>query len=383
MTLATAIAVEPDITIEIMDRVDPGVLGPLWIDLERRSDGSFFQTWGWTGCWLRQLPARFQPRAIVARVGDVTVGLGVFVSKHKLRHQVFFSKGLYLGQTGEPDYDHISIEHNGFLVDRTMEETVTRQFLEDLAAQGREQWSEFFISGVEARRAALYRQVAMDLNLATVSRRREPYYRVDLDAVRRGTGDYLQTLSRNTRYQVRRALRLYEDDGTLSLSVAQDLDQALDYFAALGDLHQAYWEAKGGTGSFAFPFWARFHEALIRERFAAGEIQLIRVTAGVRPVGYLYNFVKDGVVYSCQSGFAYDADPKRKPGLVCHVLAIQHSLSHGARIYDFLAGEGQHKQSLSSQSSEMEWLVVRRDYLRFRIEDRLRSLKHRRDRQRP
>lgn len=377
MEIATAVAPEPNITIELLDRADPSEIGPLWIDLERRSDCSFYQTWAWIGCWLRQLPHRFRPQAIVARVGDETVGLGIFNSKRKLRHRMVFSKGLYLGQTGEPDYDHISIEHNGFLVDRTMEETVTRRCIEGLAALGEDQWSEFFVSGVNASRAALYRQIAADLGFTAVSRRRAPYHIVDLEAIRQGSGDYLQTLSRNTRYQVRRAVRLYQDDGALTLDTARDLDQAFAYFADLGGLHQSYWRSKGQTGSFAFPFWKQFHEALIEERFDAGEIQLVRVAAGDQSVGYLYNFVKDAVVYCCQSGFTYDADPKRKPGLVCHALAIQHNLEQEAKVYDFLAGEGQHKQSLCTYTSEMDWLVIRRDYLRFRIEDRLRSWKHR------
>ena len=120
-----------------------------------------------------------------------------------------------------------------------------------------------------------------------------------------------------------------------------------------------------------------FHRTLIRDRFAAGEIQLLRVAAGGAPIGYLYNFVHDGHVYAYQSGFRYDDDPKLKPGLVTHAMAIEHNLRAGARVYDFMAGEGQHKASLGTGSSELFWLVLQRDRLRFRVEDGLRKVKQR------
>ena len=35
---------------ELLDGADPAWLEPLWVDLEARADGSFFQSWGWIGC---------------------------------------------------------------------------------------------------------------------------------------------------------------------------------------------------------------------------------------------------------------------------------------------------------------------------------------------
>ena len=47
----------------------------------------------------------------------------------------------------------------------------------------------------------------------------------------------------------------------------------------------------------------------------------------------------DGVISNYQSGFLYESDSQLKPGLVSHMLAIDHNLDSGARTYDFLAGD--------------------------------------------
>jgi hypothetical protein len=49
-----------------LEPVDLDRLGQGWRTLEARSDASFFQSWGWIGCWLRHLPPDRQPLAAIA-----------------------------------------------------------------------------------------------------------------------------------------------------------------------------------------------------------------------------------------------------------------------------------------------------------------------------
>ena len=189
-------------------------------------------------------------------------------------------------------------------------------------------------------------------------------------------GNYLAVLRSNTRYQVRRALRLYEKRGDLAFDLARDVDQALEFFAGMKELHQTYWRGRGQPGSFSNDFFEAFHTRLIRERLAAGEIQLARVSAGLEPIGYLYNFVKSGRVYAYQSGFKYESDTKIKPGLACHYLCIEHNMQAGASRYDFLAGENQQKMTMSTDQYDMAWLVLQRPRPKLLVERALRRLKH-------
>ena len=170
--------------------------------------------------------------------------------------------------------------------------------------------------------------------------------RVDLAAVRASGRPYVATLGPNTRSQIRRACRLYDERGGLRLDAAQDVDEALAYFAAAGPLHQARWEARGKPGAFASPHYVDFHQRLIRAAWSSGAVDLLRVSAGDEPIGYLYNFVHRGTVYFYLSALRYEADNRLKPGLVTHALAIQHYVDRGLATYDFMAGASRYKASL-------------------------------------
>jgi CelD/BcsL family acetyltransferase involved in cellulose biosynthesis len=187
-----------------------------------------------------------------------------------------------------------------------------------------------------------------------------PSYLIDLAEIRATTGDYLATRSRNSRQQIRRSMRLFEDAGPLRLAPAASLDEALATLADLKILHQRYWRAKGKPGAFASPFFERFHRALVTDAWPAGKIDLLRLTVGTRTIGCLYNFVHEGQAYAYQSGFDFGSDGRCKPGLVSHSLAAQRYLDAGLRRYLLLAGEGQYKVTLATHSEPLYWLQAYR-----------------------
>ena len=76
-----------------------------------------------------------------------------------------------------------------------------------------------------------------------------------------------------------------------------------------------------------------------------------------------------------QSGLAYEADARLKPGLVAHCLAIDIHLAEGAKIYDFMAGEARYKASLGEPGPEMYHLLLQRPTWALCLEFGLRNLK--------
>ena len=135
----------------------------------------------------------------------------------------------------------------------------------------------------------------------------------------------------------------------------------------LARLHQVEWESRGEPGAFASGFFRRFHERLIVNCFAAGEIQMLAVTVGGSALGYLYNFVYRGEALFYQCGFNYDAFSKFRPGIACHVLAIEHNLKLANCRYNFLAGDAQYKKSLSTDKDELVWYRATRKSTAARI----------------
>ena len=374
------------VTLSLEPVPDLAALAALWLDLERRAEPSFFLSWTWIGCWVRALPPEVKPWLLTVRDGSFVVGLALLVSRRCRRLALLPMHRWWLHETGDPLLDILTIEDNGILLSRDrgidLPPVILRWLLENLP-----DCDEMILGGIvpELELAAQRAASGAGFTPRLLSETVRPY--VDLDAVRAqghpaenfkglsGDDNYLAQLSRGTRQAVRRAVRLYEASGPLRFSVAGDSDEALDYFGRMKLLHQAHWGGRGKPGSFAAPAFERFHSQLIRDGVAAGSVEVCRISAGDREIGYLYNFIWNGWVHAYQSGFAYDEDNRLKPGLVSHYLAIRHALEDGRQIYDFMAGDGQHKRSLSTHATRMAWLALTADGLPRKIEDTLRRVK--------
>lgn len=172
-------------------------------------------------------------------------------------------------------------------------------------------------------------------------------------------------------------MRLYGEYGPLQADKAASVEEALTFLDELKGLHQTYWRSRGRPGAFAEPFFERFHKRLIETAYPSGQVDLIRVRAGKKLIGYLYNFLYRGKVLSYQSGFSYEDESKFKPGMVSHVLTITEYLASGLDKYDFLAGDSQLKSSLSTDRLEMYWITLQRGKVLFKLEDFARSLRRR------
>ena len=364
---------DAEIVVSVAPLSDRGDLAADWQDLEARADTTFFHSWQWVDCWLSTIDD--QPQLLTARQGDAIVGLALLVTATR-RFGLLTSTELFVNETGDPQKDIITIEYNGILADRDVAAEVTRACLEafnDRASPVRRSvhWDELCIRGVPAS----YRDLARELGYRVRLLAHDPSGAVDLAAVRRSGKAYLEHLSANTRYQIRRAMRLYEARGELEMTRAASVEQALAFLDELSVLHQRYWTGRGEPGAFAYPFFVRFHRALIARCLPTGTVEVARISAGGAPIGYLYNFIYRGRVYYYLSGFAYERDPKLKPGMVSHYLCIDSHVAGGADVYDFMAGENRYKTSLGSPGADMLAIVLERPTLKVRLKDVLRALK--------
>ena len=371
------------IVFEIETDLPAPSLAQLWRELEARSDCHFFLSWDWIGCWVAEIG---QPVSVLIgrRAGQVVV-LGVLVSSPRRGRLPLKIFGAELHNTGDPEKDVITIEYNGLLVARDVtdiaaEDAAIRFLLSDQTAAGRAaapRIDELHLRNVVRTYAAdapssqgaggLLRELAWS----------KPSWQVDLDAIRASGCTYADTLSANTRQQIRRSMRLYEKQGKLTATRARDVPEALAFLDGLKALHQPYWIQRGEPGAFAYPFFERFQRRLIETCQPHGGVELIRVTRGDTVIGYLYNLIYRRQVYSYQSGFLFEDDPKLKPGLVSHCLCIEMHEREGNAVYDFMAGENRYKSNLGSPGPDMHYVVLRRPTAANRLEAGLRSLRDR------
>jgi len=341
-----------------------------WCALEAASPPPYFLSWAWVETWLDCLPASAALTLCVARRAGSPVAAFFLGTRTRWRHRVLPSRELHWNMTGHPAYDEICIEYNGMVHDGAPPP------LAEIVARLPGDWDEVYLPALDADGPVARGLAGLGTGVASLRVRTEnriPAPTVDLARVRAG-GDYLKLLGGSTRSQIRRSQKLYGARGKLALEVAATPAQAAAVFDELVDLHRRAWRDRGEAGAF-LPFVHEFHRRLIERRFAAGEIQLLRVRAGDTTVGCLYNFVWRGDVLFYQSGLAYETDGKLKPGLVCHALAVEHAARAGHRWYDFLAGQSRYKQSLATDARALVWVRIQKPRLRFALEDLARRVR--------
>ena len=346
----------------------------MWRDLERRAAAPFFLSWHWMGPWLVAIEER--PHLLVAREGDRVLGLALLLVARQWRQRVLAVPTLFLNQTGDPGQDVVTIEFNDVLAKRGRETDVRRAVLAFLAGNdvlvGNRYDAIAWQGALQALEADLR---ALQLPWRATTATSSAY--VDLAAIRRSCRTYLEQLGRNTRRQIRRACELYQARGDLVLEAAAGVEEALRFFHAAGALHQARWEARGKPGAFAYPFYIRFHELVIRAGLPRGAVELVRARAGDRTIGYLYNFIHRGRVSYYFSGFAYEEDNRLKPGLVTHSLCIARHLAAGHDVYDFMGGSERYKTSLGQPGPDLIGVIIEQPLPLIRVEAALRRFKQR------
>lgn len=341
-----------------------------WRDLEDRCPTtSFFNSWSWIGPWLEALPSAFERRVLRAFSAGRLVGLGVLVRNTRKLGGVRFCTSWHLHAAGDPVFDGAMVEHNDFLIDADHGDALRAAMVE--------QWARHVGPGQELHLPGLVGEGFAPAVSGTLQRQDEARasYAIALQPVRDHKLDFTPLVSGHARRFIRRSMKEYQTViGPLEVHVASSPDEALDYFDRMVALHQQRWASLGEDGSFKSDFRSNLHRTVIRRQFARGEIQMLRVRAGERDLGYLYSFIRGKRLYVYQSGFDYGVlDKHGRPGLVTHTLAVQYNAGLGFDVYDLMAGESQYKATISTVQETLTWSVWRKAALRFVVERQLRG----------
>lgn len=362
--------------VSIEPAPDAEALGVEWTALEQRTDTSFFLTWAWLGTFLDQVPPNHRPDVLRVTRGLDTVAMALLWRTRQQRHRVLRTRALHLNESGIEACDRVTIEHNGLLCLPGIESEVHSAVAAQLSA--RDGWDELELGGLAESQHRLWQQAAGATKLHYREKWTKPYFQVDLDDLRRRGLAYLDALSSNTRYQIRRAMRLHtQHSGALVCERAQSEAQAQEWLESLAALHQAQWQARGVPGAFGSTFTRRFHPRLVERAWPLGMVELLRVRAGDNTLGYIYNFVRGSVVCNYQSGHVAEADAKLKAGLVCHAMAVEDALQRGKSVYDLLMGGAHFKAGLTNRHGTMSWGTLQMPRAALRLENTLRRWRDR------
>lgn len=327
----------------------------------------------WTRTWIETFGPVLKPVQLIIR-DDRGHPIGTCLLTRRVR----WSAGLphvriHVNTDGEAAQDSVVIEHNAVLAIPGAEDAVARATAAHIM---RLRVDEVRMSGADDSEVSRL-SCALDGWSVDVEWRDSPF--VDLNMLRSSGKHHAETLSKNTREQLRRSMSLYGERGPVQLDAAKSADDAESMFSELIALHDFRWRSVGHAGGFATPRRREFHRAFIRAGVKSGNAQLLKVTAGGETIGVLYNLVANGRVNFYQSGLRYESNGHLKPGLVAHHMAITHCLAEGMSEYDFLpssSGEGRYKSSLSNSSRRLAALTLIRRGWRTDFFNIARAVRH-------
>ena len=330
-----------------------------WSQLHAAAEGSFFLTADWVETWLDVFGPVLQPRILVFSEADPATARAVGICLLSIQsHKVgpLSVRRAYLNTAGEAEADEACSEDNALLCLPGAEEAVASALSAYLQTQD---WDEIVLNGwcPSPSLEALLRSPLSGLSL---TRTDLPSHFVDLHAFGVEADDYLKTLSRNTREQVRRSRRSLGANAPIEVRPALTPERCREAFEDLIRLHTASWNARGKPGVFVSPVFRDFHERLIRRLLPSGRVSLLEIVSGDVKLAVLYSFVYAGALLFYQSGLRLESDKRIKIGLVAHANAIEHCRAAGLARYDFLAGGDQYKKSLASDARPQSWLVLRK-----------------------
>tara|TARA_B110000971_G_scaffold219515_1_gene260820 strand:+ start:18 stop:1169 length:1152 start_codon:yes stop_codon:yes gene_type:complete len=336
-----------------------------WTSLEHNNPSSYFLSWHWISTWIKT----YSPNliAVTASYGGNLVAMGLFSESISIRHKIIHSRQLRLHQTGKASEDQIWIEYNDFISDPNHQEQATNACLKALHKSPFE-WDEIVISMIKEERA---KQIS-DALIKTTIDALQPSYLTNLTALQPTKNAYLDSLSKNTRHQINRSIRLYESKyGSISIHLAENKKQAIAYFREAGKYHLMRWKDSG----YKNPDFTNFHENLIDNVFFENEVHIFKLKAGNRVLGILYFHIMNKRVFFYLQGLQYESDNKLKPGLVAHCLITQHYVDLGMITYDYMGGESRYKGQMSSDISNLVTVSLKRPRLKLYIEDFARLIK--------
>ena len=340
-----------------------------WRLLETRAETSFFLSWSWVGTWLESYSPDVDVLSAYFKGELVALCLLCKSSFSSWKH--FNSRRLHIHQTGDPKFDQIWTEYNGILCSVRhafhVQPLVLPYLIERYSG-----WDELQVGAVTKDVAE---RLHVSSGLMRLNLWQSPSFGVDLEGLNTRKQTFLDSLSRNTRYQIRRSLKLYNEEGGVHLQFAQTESEAQLFFDEIAPLHLKKWGVKLGESGFANPEFVGFHRNLIRNAFRLKQVDIIKVYCGARVLGYLYNLLYRGRVYFYLSGLVSESDSKLKPGLCAHALSIQHYMDAGYHFYDFMGGQDRYKLSLGKAHEELFHISLQKPCLKFKVESFLRDVK--------
>jgi len=337
-----------------------------WQDLEKRAESNVFLSWSWIGHWLEIIKGKVF--LVEALVNGQIVGLGLFVEKSRNIFGLFPIKQWHLHRTGDTQQDQIWIEHNDFLLDTNISDSVREEMIKAIFSF--DPLLQEVIIGLSTSDTLMkFAKPFEDKSLKLRTLINTLAYRVETKKT------YLnEVLSKNSRSQVKRSEKLLNQLGDLDFYVLTQVEDVKLALEDISKIHIERWQNTIQGSGFTNSSFNKFHRLMITEnRNNIAQVSVLSLNK--KPIGYLLNYIYKDKAYFYLSALTTFDENKIKVGLTLHTKAIQYYIDNGIYSYDFLGGDARYKKSLSNKQYELSLGCFQRNHLLLKLENKFKDYK--------
>jgi len=346
-------------------------LAKQWIALEAQAHPQYFLSWKWISAWLTQIKNTYPVNIIIANKKGNVVGIGIFIEKSHKRYRILPCKQWLLHRTGNEQQDQIWIENNTFLIHSDFYNEVHKTMWHWLF-NNKKSIDEFIVSVYKE-------QLLLDCSdnyshYNEVKEKIELGYQVDLKTLKT-IDDYYVTLSKNTRQQIKRSLKLLALRGEIQFKVSTNPVKQLQLLENSKHWHIEKWQKSSTPSGFNNPLFNQFHKNMIETKHPTAQTLVASLTINNDLYGCLYCLTQNKTAYFYLSNLKPIQDNKIKLGLTMHTLMVEWLILNDFHTYDFLAGEARYKKSLANHQDKYYSLTLQKKSWKFKVGQWLKQLK--------
>ena len=307
--------------------------------LEQARSDNIFLTWEWVYTWTKHYLGERPLRIIlVYDARDRLVGIAPFYIRQSASYGFLRLREMrFLAAEG------VASPYLDFIVSKARKRPVLEHLYNHLHGDIAGEWDVLTLSEIPAESSTIDFWASLSRDSGKVADIVDttacpliPLSNVD---------DFLQSLSRNGRYNIRRKRRRLEQLGQIAYERAsskQDIVKALESFI---ELHRMRWAQREPVGTFGSQRFLSFHRDIVRVLGDKDWVRFDFLRLNGEAIAGIYGYSYNGRYFFYLPGFNPTVCPQASPGILLLLHCIEQAIAEGHKEFDLLRGIADYKMA--------------------------------------
>lgn len=309
--------------------------------LEKSKLNNFFLTFEWLSTWWKYFPMNSKLFILKVMYKDQLIGIAPLIIRQERLRGLAVNTVLFMGTKISDRMD--------FILTRYKKESLLAVLKYLIKNSSR--WDYMDLQQISKGTGNFYvlQECIKELRLPAIF---GPEFKVFYASLRGNRKDFMKTLSKNTRKQLRKAenrANKIQSPFTFKrfINKADTAPCTEDLLSEMERIEDISWQGQSRLGIFSETNSRLFHHEIIKSYIKKGLIDISVLAANGKNIAYTYNYYYGNRIYSYN--LAYDSQYRRlSPGIVLMTYNLKDSFNYKIDEFDFLRGEEQWKRSLTS-----------------------------------